>query len=362
MNAADTDKNEQYSYSRLEKHGKCSYKYWLHYAKPIPRPFTGSVATEAGTVAHTVLDWFAEPAALNRSMSTYDLLNHYWQQRLNNEGLGSAFNDLQSLALDYAHLSKRASAGYVGPDPIVDSYNKPYKKPKTTNAWRDAAAALNLSGRAQAIDDVAAAQPGLVWKDIPLSAVFGESYVFLKDYRDTMSYLTMYMLEMPISRDKAQNRINTVYFPGTDIEFTGFLDVIATDQNNRLYLIDHKSSKDVPDENKVVHWEQLILYGWALHAIWGVYPDYIGINHLRSNSLIIANFDASLVPGALRRALAKIKGIRAEVFVPQNPTDYGNACFNQYSTENSCEYLSFCHPRFAKAVGLYVPTWEGVTL
>lgn len=340
---------DQASFSRLEKYGKCSYLYWLHYWKPIPRPVTDTVATVAGTVAHSVLEQFYDNELVNRSISTLDLLNHYWEERLKAEGLETCFVELQYIALQMSELHARATEGYKGPDPILTKDRKFSKTYKKTTDWANALKALGIDKRSADINEVAGRRHKL-WGTVSLADVFSESYVFLKDYRDTMGFLTMYKLEMPISRDDDQNSVNTVYWPGTRIEFTGFLDVIATDSQGRLYIIDHKTSKDKPDENKVTHWEQLILYGWALHQLWGRYPDYIGINHLRSNSLVVAKYDPALIEGALNRALGKMRGVLGELFYQANPTDYNNPCYSEYSPENACPYLFHCHPRFFEAV------------
>jgi hypothetical protein len=373
VNAVDTENAEQYSFSRLEKYAKCSYKYWLHYFKPVPRPFTGSVATEAGTVVHTVLDRFADPNGYNRTIPTVELLNHYWYERLKAEGIESAFYDLLALAHDYNNLLLRATFEYTGPDRIRDSNGKVSKQFRKTPDWNAAYSQLAIDARSRAINDVAARvmlpnektgvlEPA-VWAHVQLTEVFAKSYRHLQNYRDTMGWLTMYVLEMPISRDKKQNRVNTVYYPGTNIEFTGFIDVIALDQSGAIYVIDHKTNKDKPDSNKVAHWEQLIIYGWAMHQIWGVYPKYMGINWLGDPAqLVVAEFDPALIPGALQRAMGRIRGVQHNLFIQHNPTDYNNACYNKYSEDNACEYLSLCHPRFAKAVGLYVPTWEVSTV
>lgn len=340
---------EQCSFSRLEKYGKCSYLYWLHYWKPIPRPVTDTVPTVAGTVAHAVLEVFYPIDGNNRVVSTLDLLNQYWEDRLKEEGLESCFTELQYIALQMETLHARATEGYTGPDPILNKDGKFGKMYKKTNAWSDALRDSGIASLAASINETAG-QKHKLWATVSLSEVFSETYVFLKNYRDTMAFLSIYMLEMPISRDDDQQPVNTVYWPGTAIEFTGFLDVIATDPQGRIYIIDHKTSKDKPDENKVAHWEQLLLYGWAMHQLWGRYPDYIGINSLRGNVLTVAAFDPSLIEGAMNRALGKMRGIHGELFYQSNPTDYGSPCYNDFSPENSCAYLSHCHPRFFQAV------------
>lgn len=344
---------EQFSYSSVEKYLKCSYLWWLYYDKVVPRPITDTVPTVAGTITHRVLDCYYEPTGVNRAIPARDLLDLDWQVTLGEMGVPHLYGELQSLAEGIIQLHARAAKGYKGRDAIVDpDTGKPYSQPTRTNAWKQALAELKLDKTQREVDRTAKLCGG-VWDAVSLSSVFSETYVFLGEYQDTLAplNLTVQALELPISGDGPLGRrtINPVRFPNNNEFFVAKIDLIATDPEGRIYLLDHKTSKKLPSMTDAQHWEQLLIYAWAHFMLWGVWPQYIGINSLRDNKLITAPFKPELVEGALARHTQALKGIEAEIFIQQSPTSFGSNCYNDYSKEK-CAYLNTCHPDFFRAV------------
>lgn len=344
---------KQFSYSSVEKYLKCSYLWWLYYDKIIPRPVTDNVATVAGTIAHRVLEAYYEPGGVDRAIPTRDLLDLDWRLTLEQMDVPHLYNELQALAAGVIQLHKRASKDYKGRDAIVDpDTGKAYSQPTRSNAWKKALADLGLDTATRDIDRTAKMVGG-VWSTVSLSAVFSETYVFLGEYTDTLAplKLSVQAQELQISGDGPAGRstVNPVRFPHNNELFVAKIDMIATDPDGRIYMLDHKSSKSPPSMTQAQHWEQLLLYAWAHHQLWGIWPQYIGINHLRSNKLVTAPFKEELVAGALERHKQALRGISAEVFIQQSPTSFGSNCYNDYSKE-ACPYLYHCHPAFFRAV------------
>lgn len=351
-------KERAFSFSRIEKYNSCSEYFRLYYVdKPVARPVTDTVATVMGTLVHETLEEFYGPN-VDRAIDPVQILDLIWDNRLQQLGLSHVKPQLMSIAADVVRLNQRASADYVGPDAIRDEKGKPYKSPQRSNAWAQAVRELKLDQRRAAIDTLAAAK-GKPWSAVSLSEVYAETFAVLEPYNDPFVSvgLTVRAQEVPLSSPAQKGeaymndpKINIVRLPNGDL-YTGYIDSICTDALGRTYIIDHKTSKEAPTQAKVAHWEQLILYAWAHYQVWGFYPHYIGINSVRHGQLIIAPFNPALVEGTLRRFMSGIDGADKRAFVQQSPIAHGAQCYKEF-TKTPCPYLGYCHPEFARAVGV----------
>ena len=351
-------KERAYSFSRIEKYVKCSELYRLFYVdKPVARPVTDNVSTVMGGIVHETLEEYDGPA-IQRAMPPLDILDIIWDNRLRELSMLHVKPELLRIADDVVRLHERASADYRGPDAIRDERGKPFKTPQRSKAWELAVKDLKLDVRRGAIDRLAATK-SKPWTDVSLAEVYAESYNVLRGYPDPIAGmgLTVRAQEVPLSAPAQKGeahmndpKVNIVRLPDGAL-FTGYIDSICTDSMNRTYIIDHKTSKEAPTQTKVAHWEQLILYAWAHHQVWGFYPHYIGINHIRTGQLVLAHFNPALIEGALRRFMAAVQGVEQRVFVQQSPASYGAQCYKEF-TKTPCEYLGYCHPEFARAMGV----------
>jgi RecB family exonuclease len=340
-----------FSYSKLEKYAQCSEFYRLYYLdKSVPRPDTSSIHTVVGNICHEVLeDYYGRIQAGVDAESVEALLTRWWQNELARIGLLGSWPELTRYAQDLMQLHARASAHYTGLDAIRTSAGKVPEKPERTTIWQRAAAELQLDSRLAALNvAVRAVVTDGHWVKYSLPDVMAETHRILTGYRDPVAGCRIEQIEYALSEyDEEFKRIrNAVIFPGTDAHLNGFIDLVVTDGYNRIYIIDHKTSKEAPSAAKVSHWEQLLLYGWAWHRVTGQVPDVIAINHLRSKQLICAPFDLARAEEAVSRKMKQIDAVAKEVFIPQNPTDFGSACFNAY-TKEPCGYLAHCHPTYA---------------
>lgn len=343
-----------FSFSKMEKYLRCSWWYYLRHIKGIFVE-TDSVATVAGTIAHDTLEMFYDVNGVNRTTPVEELLSNIWINKLIDIDALHLFDALQTIAADVAQMYVRAGSTYRGLDAIVDDKGKAFSKPASSNAWKLALKKLNLPIRQAEIDAVAKASGVKPWGTVSLSAVFAETHTFMAGYVDhiTANGLSVLSQELPLSMPAVKggdlkDAINMVYYPNGNV-YCGYLDMIATDEHGRIYIIDHKTSKDAPTSAKVAHWEQLLLYAWAHFELWGRWPDFIAINHIRTKQLIIAKFDESLINDALDRAMAIHDGIERQVFIQVSPTAYGSQCWNDYK-RTPCEFLQNCHPAFYKIV------------
>lgn len=348
-----------YSFSKLEKYLKCSEFYRKHYIDPTTvKVPTDNVATVAGSVVHDVLEMFYGPA-INRRIPARDVLESVWLTKL--ADFPDMIEELDGIRDDIAQLYRRATKGYKGHDAICEEGGKFYTAPTRSTAWRVACERLNLFER-QACIDLDARELGKPFNTVSLSQVYAETYRFLAKYSDPIGQagLTIQALELKFSdvNYKANTVANPCYYPeplfvpsvislGEPTLCTGKIDVVATDSQGRIAIIDHKTSKDLPKPFEVMHWEQLLVYAWAHFEVWGDWPDFIGINSVLNNRLVLVPLDPDMAWRAVRRQMQAIQGINAGVFIQQAPGTYGAHCYNKY--QNSiCEYAHQCHEKFAK--------------
>lgn len=356
-----TAAERHFSFSAIERYLKCSefYRKWMD--KSIPRPVTDNINTVAGNVVHEVCELFYGPD-LDRQVPVLDLLDTTWSATLHNANIGDLHAMLNHVASDLLTLTERTKATYTGADRIWDG-SKPYSKPAQTSAWKAARQQLKLDQR-QATIDTHAAHADPLWGKVSLSGAYALSYQYLSGFVDTLTPvgLSVCAIELPLSggrkgsRKDTGERVNVVRLPSNDI-FMGYIDLVAMDRSGYLYLLDHKTSKKAPSQADVAHWEQLLLYAWAHHYVWGRWPDFIGINHIQSGKLITAPLRTDLAEQAVRRFVAAIEAIDRGTFLVQSPTAFNSKCYDGYNRV-PCEYMHLCHPTYYRQVVGPLP--EGV--
>lgn len=95
---------------------------------------------------------------------------------------------------------------------------------------------------------------------------------------DGLSYI-----ELP-SKDKTRKpyEIAVRVDLGNDLEFLAYIDKVVQDPQDRVWVMDHKSHKNIPDENNRFSDLQLVLYVWGLDrcdydipGVTGVIWDYL---------------------------------------------------------------------------------------
>jgi hypothetical protein len=88
-----------------------------------------------------------------------------------------------------------------------------------------------------------------------------------------------------------------------------------------------------------------VLYGLAIWRRTGQQQDYIGINHLRTNKLVLAPFNLDLALEVLKTKLQTIRGIDHKVYIKQDPFGYGSMCVTDSAKgPRYCPFYSTCHP------------------
>lgn len=331
----------------------------------------------------------------------------YWDQQLAKYNLLGLKDHLQNYAHHTTQLYHRASAGYTGKDAIRKADGSVPKAPQMTTPWKDYAKANGLNALQAQIDSLAARADD-TWKTIPLSQVYAESLGIMWPYQHPAAIASVVAVELPISevmyqaqhadgspmfdagglpvpssivrgpfpvwRDEAGKPKNYLFTAsefklpavgkdgklipdgngdyvrrGDDLLFNGFIDLIARDEQGRVLIIDHKTNGgDAPSPSKVARHEQMLVYAFAVELLFGEQVYAIGMNHLRSNRLVLAPYDRKKGEAAMERLLSVVKGIEAQVFIKQNAEGYNTKCiqkgFRDTDPPKLCPGLQLCHP------------------
>ena len=393
-----------FSFSKLDTYVRCSEMYRLQYVDRVDGIDTSSIETDIGSRCHNALERFYLDSSVP---NPYVALLEDWKAELEKDGLGSLYTDLNHLASDVSKLMLRASASYSGPDAIRTGKREVSKSPEMTADWKNAARELRLQERQSRIDQLASKVQPDKWSKMSLADSFSHSCSILFGYKNPKEIAEILLVEMPLSdvkyaaanpdnpsekllascgnpiptsrrggeykvwKDPETNKSevltidNKVVFPKLDPEtrdfikdpktgeieyihddviFNGYIDLVCRTSNGKLAIIDHKTSKELPTMQKVARHQQLLLYGWAVWRLTGEKPDYIGINHLRSNKLVMAHFDLDLALEVLKTKLHTINGIDNKVFIKQDPFGYGNKCQTETAKGiRYCPFFSTCH-------------------
>jgi hypothetical protein len=403
-----------YSFSRLTTYDKCSELYRLTYVERAPDIRQDTVATRLGSICHTSLEEFY--AAESTAESPFHALMRpggIWEQELVKDGLIVLWDDLQVYASHISQLVNRASASYRGPDKIRKADGAVASAPEMTSAWKAYASKHQLYRMAGNIDRTAAGVNPEKWGSLSLSEVFTATLSIMWSYQHPAAIADIVDIELEISEtyyaaadangdkmaDERRQPVPTTRnrgphkpwedehgkteqlfiknpFPlpkldgrnilktaddtpiwSTTSLFNGFIDLLARDQLGRLLIIDHKTSKgDAPAVDKVAMHEQLLIYGYVIYYATGEVPHQIGINHLRSGKLVLADFNLAKAEKAVARLLTLQAAIEAKVFLTQDPYGYGARCvtesFRSDKPPTLCPGLRYCHPevwsRYAK--------------
>lgn len=396
------------SYSKLTTYDRCSELFRLKYIQGIPESREDTVATRLGSICHTAIEQFYEDGG-ETIESPYHALTReegVWHAELQANNLLVISRELQTYGHHITKLYWRASAKYTGPDKIRKADGSVSSAPHLTTAWKTYIKNNALDRMAHHIDQVAARVAGDRWSGISLSEVYSQSLGILYPYKNPSEIYAVVAIELPISDVKLQaatssgtpmvdekgNPVGTsrsrgpypiyiepnhtrgrlleieneFYLPAVDengklvkdsegniqfrqdVLFTGFIDLLARDEQGRLYIIDHKTSRELPTPSKVARHEQLLVYGFIIHHLFQETPYKIGINHLRSGTLVTAPFDLEKAEKAVERLASIVRGIEVSAYVKKDPDAYMSMCVIKSSRDNEpptlCPGLRYCHP------------------
>ena len=294
-----------------------------------------SEATLLGSLLHAALEDFY----LNRRASLLESFDSLDEFCLNSMGLGRGFSSSQlwkmmkSFAERTEELHFRASKN-CKVNPIRKSNGDVAAKPKQTSAWQAASESLGL----QALSADIASETMICFPDLPfdfsLGDVFSQARFLAKNFVPPAEIAEVLHVEFKINARPPE--------PHSDVDILGFIDLVARDSEGRLMIIDHKSWSEQTTEHFVRHNTQLHLYAFGFQQMTGEYPDFLAINELKTNRLILAPFDHSLMEILLERFFSLIPLTQQSTFPGHSPDTMYSPCFNQFN--KPCPFLNHCWP------------------
>lgn len=400
----DTRNLRTVSYSKLTKYDECSQYYKL---ANIDRVLDHGDTdwTRLGGFCHEVLEvYYAQPELVRTPFEILAGKGGVWMKEFEKYGLQSLIEPLAVYNKHMRILNDRISPNYKGADAIRTKDGRVPDKPQMTSGWKDYVKQHGLDAMAANIDRTAAQLAPKRWGGgLSLSLVFTESTKINRGYRHDPRIHAVVGIELEISemqyaaadedgnilRDAEGNYVPTsrmrgdlalwadpskggkplalgmgTYFllpkldangkmipKGNDFErredkaFMAYIDLLARDAKGRLLIIDHKTNKLLPDVDHVERHEQLLVYGLMIELLTGEAPYQIGINHLRSSTLVLGRYRRAAAVEALERLLQTYSGIEKEVFLRHHPDAFGNPCVKSFGGKTTlCPGLQLCHP------------------
>lgn len=147
---------------------------------------------------------------------------------------------------------------------------------------------------------------------------------------------------------------NTRFNLGEDnnTSIVGFIDWVVELDDGSIMVIDHKTSKitSKPSPLDVLYHPQLNLYAYIFEKLTGKTVNYIGINHLRSGEIIIAEVDLEVKESNYQHLLELYNHSQSGVYIRRRPTDYMSPCVKKDIKSgrvlNTCPYLHKCWPSY----------------
>lgn len=399
------------SYSGLTVYDECSMLYRLQRVDRVLPPMADTEATRIGQFCHASLEAYYGDESGQIESPYHELTRPggIWDQELQACKLQMLMPKLQAYAHHTTGLYERASAAYKGKDAIRKKDGSVSAAPHMTKAWTDYAKQHGLTQLADYINHTAAKIAPARWEDVNLSQVYAESLGIMYPYRHPVEIDAVVAIELPISEiqfhaadennqplydelgqpvptsrvrgpypihldeDNRQTTLNVLYpfflpvlgpdgklvktedgdyVRREDLLFNGYIDLVARNPQGELLIIDHKTnSGEVPSKGKISRHEQMLVYGFMITLLGGEKPAYVGMNHLRSGRLILAEFSMEKAELAMERLLSIVAGIEKRVFVRQNPDGYHSRCvvkpFRDGEPPRLCPGLPHCHPEVA---------------
>jgi PD-(D/E)XK nuclease superfamily len=253
--------------------------------------------------------------------------------------------------LDYAKsvvpLLLRCSASYEGDDAIRTSAGKPLADPfeYPSASFTREYAKLNLYHLKQELDICAARQhEDFTNNNISISSIVANSITYATQFTYPEDFQETLHVELDLHRQDSPIEI----VPG--VKWLGFIDWVYKTKSGEIVIVDHKTNKLIPNSLEVEHHEQLNIYAALYYETYGIWPSKIGIQHLKSNTLVTAatNIETSA------QIYKYYKEIVQEIIRPRSiwlrqpaAKVYSGTCVKKFGlVKHICPLISSCWPNF----------------
>lgn len=341
------------SYSRLAVYMNCSWQYKLRYLDKVPFPKIVNEALALGTLSHSVLEEVLDPGtAIDDALEAMTLHLPGWIEKLGLEEPDS-YLDCVELASGLADLLYRCSER-CRRDPIRNKDGSLPKDPINfpPGLFTEALRESGLSEERTNLDNwAAAANP--VFTGISLSWLLGRA-AYMTKYFTVPDWVKQTLhVELAFSTTEADG----VHLPRSrseDAFFHGKIDWVVETTSNEIAILDHKSGKECPDPQAVLHSPQLNLYAYAYRELYGTWPDLIAINHLPSSNIVMAAVDRDIALSTASYYRQLQEASETPLWVRRSPTEYKTPCIRRdWKTKRvveTCPYLNQCWPFYVETL------------
>lgn len=342
-----TEKPNYYSVSRLKTYSQCGEYYRKQYVeKDVVRSISNS--TLIGSLVHKALEELYL-GNYSTSLEAFDAtsLSVLYEVGVCSEEEALVVRELlKEYSEEMSTLYLRASSSYSGKDAIRTKSGEVPSNPSMTSAWKAAIQEGGMEGKKVLIDTYIKDKNESI--TFSLSDAFSEAEFLCRNYYYP-KIGTPVAIEMGLSvwKETKQLILNPVLMPleygGEEgLHLNGYIDLISVMDDGGILICDHKTGKEEFTESSVMHNVQLLSYVYAYEALTGIRAKYIGINNVRSRSLVKVEVpNKEVVTEILGTLFSNHIPIKANLFTKKRPESY-SPCLSMFG--DVCPYLSKCWP------------------
>lgn len=360
------------SFSALESFKSCPQFFNFRYVQKIKAPQPLQKALLVGSWTHKLIEEYLN----NPDASIRELFNVYiydWVMECGVNLDSENIEKLKEISIELSNLLYRASAFCNDESKIRNSNGTVLKSPieYPSGSLKKEFSNLKCWHYRAELDQIAClANPeflemSFTWlfaEALFNASVFKVPQWIAKTLHTELDFGTKEDKLVPLAEVIATNKNNKVI---TKHSLLGYIDWVVELTDGRVAIIDHKTSSKMPTSEEVLFHPQLNLYAYAYKMLYGKFPDIIGINHIKSGNIVLAEVSIPIVIETLeyytdlyitsQKELEKENSgeIRA---VRKHPNDYQSPCVKRdYQTgviTSVCPYLDRCWERYKNILNI----------
>jgi len=338
------------SFSALESYKSCAQFYSYRYIENIKHEQPLEKALLVGSWTHTMIeDKLNNDSDLDLVEESFKVHIPEWLDtcgiKLNLEQV----EKLIELSIELSHLLYRASAFCNDGTKIRNSNGTVLKSPIDfpSSSLKNELVKLPCYRFKAQLDQVAC-QQNEVFLHISFTWLFAEAlfnasvFSFPKWAEKT--------IHTEFEFGTSEETIVPIGGVNSNTSLLGYIDWIVKMNDGRIAIIDHKTSSKCPTNEEVLFHPQLNLYAYAYKVLFGSLPSVIGINHIKTGNIILAEVKSSIVNETVEYYSLLYNEAQKNVGVKKHPNDYQSPCVKR--DYNSNKVISIC-PYLEKCWGMY---------
>lgn len=341
------------SFSALESYKNCSEFYKNKYVQKIKVDRPIQKALQVGSWAHELIEAkLKDPMADVKEVFKSSLPE--WLQACGVTYNSEQLVNLIAVSSDLAKLLYRASSHCTDSSKIRNSNGTVLKSPINypSSSFKTELAKLPTYRYKSVLELESSKQNpeflelSLVWH-LAEALFLGDSFEFPswadKTLHTELAFGTEPTNLVPLVEDEDGELICSLL---------GYIDWVVQLVDGRVAVVDHKSSANNPTQLDVIYHPQLNLYAYAYKVLYGKLPDIIGINHIRSGVITLAEPNPVIVNSTVEYYRNIYINATEGPYIRKHPNDYQSPCVKKDYTSNKvtsvCPYLEICWGNYKK--------------